>query len=140
MTSGYTPIVSLPQKRDLGNYNYLLQDDNTLCSKNDYEFVSTFNKKPRNESVKYYFQIATFPYNNKDYMVRKFLITDMFTIKCITKHFASRNEIRDFLKNYPPNMYRLMPVYDLDTVGFPSQSELLTLSSEILNSTVSRPW
>lgn len=138
MTSGFTPSIMIPQKRGLGNYNYLLQDDNTMCS--DYGFVSTFEKKQPKNDLKYYFQIATFSYNNKDYMVRKFLITDMFTIKCITKHTATRDEIRQFIKNNPPNMYRLIPVYDLNTAGFPSQTDLLTLSSEMLNSTVARPY
>lgn len=139
MTSGYNPFVMKQQKRNLGPYNYLLQDDNTKCS--DYNFVTNFNKKSKAENdLKYFFQIATFSYNNKDYMIRKFMVTDMFTIKCITKHTATRDEVKEFMSKYPPNMFRLYPVYDIETVGFPSQTDLLMLSSEMLNSQATKPY
>lgn len=98
----------IPKKRDIETHN----------------FVSLPELK--------YYQIALYRNKQNKYQIRKFIINSYNEIIDVKSAYFNKNKIEKFVERKRKNSFRVYPVYSLETVSYPSASDISLARSEIL--------
>ena len=99
-----------------------------------YKFVSNFDDDTtNNEPNVYFYQIASFAdLKTKRYHCRRFTINYNNEFVNIKDRYISNRVLDKFLKIKKNNQYKLFPVYDLNYVDHPANTDILLLKSDLL--------
>lgn len=99
-----------------------------------YKFVNNFEQSIQNPSSKSFLQVANFPNpKTKLYHIRKFVIDGDNTLTSYKDYFLNKSTYDKLLNKKKNNEYKLYAVHDLNTVSYPTQSDILVLKSDILS-------
>lgn len=104
-----------------------------------YTFVNNFNNQNEfeNDAISQlsFIQIASFPNpKTKLYHIKRFIIDQNNEFAGIKEYFLSKRRYDKLLQRKKRNQYKLYAVYNLNTVNYPSMSDILMLKSDILGS------
>lgn len=90
-----------------------------------------FIHQPETQQFSFY-QICQFPID-KRYSVRKLFYDQSGEVITYRESKLKKDVLDKFLKKCPEYKYTIYPAYELDVVGFPDPTEILTAVSQILN-------
>lgn len=79
-----------------------------------------------------FYQICKFPINNK-YNVRKIVYNELCIIISHKVGTFNKQILDNFINKTSPIKYALYPTYDFKFVDMPTDNDILTLKSQILN-------
>ena len=101
-----------------------------------YKFSTTvedFQSKPEKRTFSFFYQIATFPEQDKNgikkFHLRKYIFDDKFNFVNVEDYRLSIKDCKNFYKRYPLHKFKQYDVIDLDTITPPSNYDLQTAIS-----------
>lgn len=101
-----------------------------------YKFVTNFenSEEEQNNNILFFYQICTFPDPvKKTYPLRQFTINNKNEFINIKKYNLKESQLKKFLGKKKSNEYSLFSTYDLETINYPSLSDILILKSDNLS-------
>ena len=111
----------------------------TKKNRTKYEFVTESKEQHphpiQDSKLTYFYQICTFPNPNKKdkFHMRKFVLNENNEFISINNFFLSNKQCKRFFSAKKPNEYKCYPVYNLEDIGYPTNTDILTCQSEILS-------
>ena len=101
-----------------------------------YKFVNNFdncNEQNSNDNLIHFYQVSSFPNpKNGKYHLRKFVINNDNHFVNIKEYLLNKKYFDKFIQKKKSNEYRMYSVYNLNTVNYPSFSDILLLRSDTL--------
>lgn len=92
-----------------------------------------FVYKP-DETTFTFYQICSYPSKDKKHQIRKLFYDQDFKLLDKRESKIKKNKLDKFLKGADEHKYELIPTYEIDIVPLPSEAELMTVNSKLLNS------
>lgn len=102
-----------------------------------YKFVNSFDEKTKpvcDVPDIHFYQLAAFAdLKTKLYHVRRFTINSTNEFVGVSDHYVNKRTFDKILKRKKNNEYKVFSVYNLNSVEYPSLSDILLLKSDILS-------
>jgi hypothetical protein len=98
-----------------------------------YKFVSNFNEPEQQNDLISFYQVASFSHpKNNTYHFRRFIINNDNHFVNIKEYFLNKKQFDKFIQKKKSNEYRMYSVYSLNTVAYPTLSDVLLVKSNTL--------
>uniref|UniRef100_A0A6C0ADI3 Uncharacterized protein n=1 Tax=viral metagenome TaxID=1070528 RepID=A0A6C0ADI3_9ZZZZ len=101
-----------------------------------YTFVPKQRNIISNDNIKLkpvrFYQIATYKNNNNLYHVRRITFDGNNSITEVKNAFFKKYKLEEFIESKRDNLYNTYPVYSLDTIPYPTASDISLARSDIL--------
>lgn len=118
-------------KKTRNDRNNKYQEDYTRFKLKTYE--EKFVYKPEETRFTFY-QICTYPSNDGKYQIRKLFYDQDFKLLNKRESKLKKKKLDKFLKGADEHKYELISTYEIKSVPLPSEAELMTVNSKLLNS------
>lgn len=103
-----------------------------------YKFVNSFDEQnTTNKVLLSYFQVCLFPNpKTNKYQIKRFIINENSEFAGVKNYFLSKSKHEKFLAFKKQNEYKLLSVYDLNGIDYPTQADISVLTSKMISNNI----